>query len=57
MGKVDLIDQMFGEPLDEILLAADMIVERHRADTEVIRKAPHCYCFGSLSISERERFG
>jgi hypothetical protein len=56
-GEIDLIDQVIGKSLNQILLAADMIVERHGAYAQVVRKAPHCYGFGSLAVCERKRFG
>jgi hypothetical protein len=55
-GKIDQINQVVRESLNEVFLAADMIVERHRAYAQVIRKAPHCHRVWSLAISERERF-
>src|SRR5215218_2582683 len=55
--EVDLPDEVFGDAVQKVFLAADVVVERHRADLEVIREAPHGHGLKPLAVEQRERLG
>ncbi len=39
--RLDLADQEVGHPVEQLVLAADVVVERHRLDAELLADPPH----------------
>jgi len=54
IAQVDLGDQDLAESVEELVAAADVVVERHRGDAEFVAEPAHRQGLGAFSVDDRE---